>query len=174
MNRQLVPLALFAALIALPTAAHAMPLPTPDPAPAGMTITAAVDCNTFDIAIAGLTAGQRVMVEMGSEPTYGFDFQADHPMTFQFAVVDNTATASLPVGFSEQGTEFMTAIGVIDIATGAAVWPFYQWVDCTQPVQHRPVVVQIADPIVAEMPATVVEGPVVDGKFADVALAPPW
>lgn len=168
MNRKLVPIALFAAAFALPTAVHAMPLPTPDPAPAGTTITAAVDCNTFDIAISGLTPGQRVMVEMGSEPTYGFDFQSDHPMTFQFTVVDDTATASLPVGFSEQGTEFMTAIGIIDIARGAAVWPFYQWVDCTQPVQHRPAV---APPIAEPVAVTPM---VADSFFAEVALAPPW
>lgn len=157
--------------ISAPHRASAMPLPTPDPAPAGMQVTAAVDCSTFDIALSGLHDGQRVMVEIGNEPTYGFDTSGPHTETWQFTYADGTATASLPILANHQGTEFMTAIGIIDLATGVAVWPFYQWVDCTAAVD-TPVVIeeapaQIADPVV-------VTPEVATAYFASVELAPPW
>lgn len=172
MNRKLISLGILTAVIALPATAAAMPLPTPDAPPAGVTVTASVDCSVFNIAIAGLQPNTRVMVEMGSEPTYGFDYQGEHPDTFQFTVVGDTATASLPIGVAEQGTEFMTAIGLIDIATGSAVWPFYQWVDCTVAVADPPVVSdepveRVADPVVVADDVAVT-------YFAAVELAPPW
>lgn len=155
--------------LVIPATASAMPLPAPVPAPPGVTITASVDCTEFDIDLTGLQPNTRVMVEMGSEPTYGFDYQGEHPNTWQFTVTDDGhASARLPIGIAEQGTEFMTAIGLIDIATGAAAWPFYQWVDCTQPPVIADAVVAVADPPVPDVVQATI------ALFADVAEAPPW
>lgn len=158
---------------AVASPAHA--LPAPDPVPAGMTVTASVDCSLFNIDITGLQPNTRVMVELGDEPTYGFDFQGEHPETWQFTVTDDGhATADLPILSEHQGTVFMTAIGIIDIATGAAAWPFYQDVDCRVAVAEPvalPALSEIDLPIVAETPTPAVD---VEALWVDVADAPPW
>lgn len=85
----------------------------------GPAVSATVDCQTFDIAIAGLSATDRVIAVTGSEPPYGLTVGDD-----------GHVAAQISIGVSQQGYKFLAAIDVVH-ADGTSGYVFEQDVDCT-------------------------------------------
>lgn len=95
------------------------------PAPAGPTAVATVDCSHFQMTITGLVAGDKVQVDMGSEPPWGFTVGGEY---WGFTPIDGGAANDIPVPQYEAAHGFDAVIGIT--GTGAFRTLFEQNVEC--------------------------------------------
>lgn len=171
MRKFIIPLAI-AASVAVPSLTQAAP---PPPLP---TVTASVNCDVFRAEITGLSPGDRVQLQMGSAPPYGFVFGSGMYWQFNVDEAAGSATVALPVqrpgypGIFMGGPVFTAAAGYVNASTpNGGTWPFYQDVDCTAPVVE-PIVVEVMQVV---EPAVRDRRPFVESEmFPGLELAPPW
>lgn len=141
MNKLVVPLTIAVAItIAIPTGARADGPPS---------VNASIDCATFNIHVEGLVDGDRLVVEMGSNPPLGFVMGSG--VYWQFAVSpEGTADAVL----ASSVNPWFDA-DVLVVRAGKFTNYFHEKVDCsgTAPeVDPNPVVVAEPEPVVEVKP----------------------
>jgi len=137
MRIAIIPLAI-AGLVAFAPTAHAD----------GASVSADANCDTFTVHASGLQAGDRLVVEQGSQAPYGFVMGSG--VYWQFVVDETAGTAGAVLPATAE--PWFTA-DVLVIHGGAMTGLFHQMVDCnnTAPEVDPTVVAPvIPQPVVAE------------------------
>ena len=109
----------------------------------GASVSADVNCATFTIHATGLQAGDRLVVEQGSQAPYGFVMGSG--VYWQFAVDETAGTANAVLPATAE--PWFTA-DVLVIHDGSMTGLFHQMVDCSGTAPA-------ADPTVQDAPVAV-------------------
>ena len=146
MRNAIIPLAI-AGLVAFAPTAHAD----------GASVSADANCTTFTVHASGLQAGDRLVVEQGSQAPYGFVMGSG--VYWQFAVDEAAGTAN--VALPATAEPWFTA-DVLVIHDGSMTGLFHQMVDCNATAPEvDPTTVTVVEPVVTVAPEPVA-APVVE------------